>query len=103
MLEGTELLNRFVTYIIDPAILLVFTAGFLVFVWGIFEMILAVSQGKDATDGKMHLLWGLVGMLIMVSVYGIVALIDNTFGLDPTNPDIGRFENIQTGANFFGQ
>ena len=31
------------------------------------------------------MLWGIVGMLIMVSVYGILSLLDNTFGLGTFN------------------
>ena len=103
MNAGTELLNRFVTYLIDPAILVVFTAGFLVFVYGLFQMLVGLSQGKGYSEGVQHIIWGLVGMLIMVSVYGIIALITNTFGIDPVNPDMSRIQNVNPGANFFGQ
>lgn len=98
-----DLVNRFTTYIIDPAILLVFTAGFLLFVWGIVEFLWGLRSGEASNEGKMHMLWGIAGMLVMVSVYGIVALIDNTFGLDISNPDVSRIQNVNPGANFFGQ
>lgn len=103
MTPAFELVNRFVEYIIDPAILIVFTAGFLLFVWGIIEFLWELKQGGGHEKGVSHMIWGMIGMLIMVSVYGIIALIDNTFGLDITNPDISRINNVQPGATFFGE
>ncbi len=98
-----DLINRFTTYVIDPAILLVFSAGLLLFIWGIVEFLWSLKDGEGHNEGKMHMVWGIVGMLVMVSVYGIVALIDNTFGLNISNPDVSRIQNVNPGANFFGQ
>ncbi len=105
MTAATELVSRFITLIIDPAILLVFTAGFLLFLWGLVVFMSGVgddTRGNTYQEGRQHMLWGLVGMFIMVSVYGILALIDNTFSLHSTNPDTSRMENILPAANFFG-
>ena len=50
------------------------------------------------------MVYGLVGMLIMVSVYGIISLVMNTFGIDPdTATDVSRIQNVSPGINFFGQ
>lgn len=93
-------MNKFVTLIIDPAILVVFAAGFLLFIYGLVEFLVAINQGGDTTEGKNHMVWGIVGMLIMISVYGIIALLDNTFGLDIANPDVSRINNIAPGTFF---
>ncbi len=95
-----NLMDKFVTLIIDPAILIVFAAGFFLFIWGLVEFLIAINQGGDTKEGKQHMIWGIVGMLIMVSVYGIIALLDNTFGLDIANPDVSRMNNVAPG-NFF--
>ena len=93
---------RFETYIINPAILVIFALGFLLFVYGLVEFLWKLNEGGDTDEGKQHMLWGIVGMLIMVSVYGILELLDNTFGLDFRNPDVSRAENISLPGNFFG-
>ena len=85
-----------------PAILLVFTAGFFLFVWGLVEFIFKLDAGGEHQEGKDHMLWGIVGMLIMVSVYGILNLLDSTFNLQSTRPDMSRLQNIAPTANFFG-
>jgi hypothetical protein len=77
----SSVVARFQTYIINPAILIVFAAGFFLFVYGLVEFLWKLNEGGDNKEGKQHMIWGIVGMLIMVSVYGILALLDNTFGL----------------------
>ena len=86
--------------IIGPAILVVFACGFLLFVYGLVEFLWKLNEGGDNSEGKQHMIWGIVGMLIMVSVWGILDLLDNTFGLDFRNPDPGRAQNISIPANF---
>ncbi len=100
--EVSNIMGRFEAYIINPAILVVFALGFLLFVYGLVEFLWNLNEGGDNTEGKKHMLWGIVGMLIMVSVYGLLALLDNTFGLDFRNPDVGRANNITLPGNFFG-
>ncbi len=102
---ASNIMQRLNTYIIDPAILIVFALGFLLFVYGLVEFLWALNddgRGQRHEAGKQHMLWGIVGMLIMVSVYGILELLDNTFGLDFRNPDVSRANSIQLPGNFFG-
>ena len=74
-----DVVGRFTTYVIDPALLILAAAGFFFFVWGLVKFLIALSQGGDTKEGKDHMIWGVVGMVIMFSVVGIIALINNTF------------------------
>src|SRR5579864_3665197 len=96
-----SLMNKFVAYIIDPAILVIFTLGFFLFVWGLVQFLWNLNEGGDNKDGKRHMVYGIIGMLIMISVYGILDLIDNTFGLNFSNPDVSRLNNVNIPSNFF--
>lgn len=97
---GEQLLERFITYILDPAMRVVFTLGLFLFLWGLVEFLWHLRNGEVDRDGKNHMIWGLVGMLIMVSVYGIIALIVNTFDLRGSSTDVGRINNVTTGNPF---
>jgi uncharacterized membrane protein YjfL (UPF0719 family) len=103
MQAASNLIGRFETYIINPALLILFAAGFLLFVAGLVEFMFTLNAGGERSEGKQHMLWGVLGMLIMVSVYGIIAILNNTFDLQIGNPDVSRAQNITTGANLFGQ
>lgn len=87
-------MDRFWSLIISPLILVVLACGFFLFVWGLVQFLWNLNEGGDNKVGKDHMLWGIVGMLIMVSVYGILNLLSNTFGLNFSNPDVTRANNI---------
>lgn len=79
------MLENIKTNILNPLITLMFSAAVVVFLYGVFEFVRGKSQGdQDAhTTGGRHILWGIIGMAIMVSAYGIIHLICGTF------PDMG--------------
>lgn len=71
-------LGRFLNAVISPIITLLFAAALLFFFWGLFRLIMALSAGESGSEGKQHMLWGLVGMVIMFSAIGIVNLVSNS-------------------------
>ena len=76
-------MGRFRAVIINPLILVVFAAGLCLFVYGLVEFLWKLNEGGDNSEGKQQMLWGIAGMFIMVSVYGILNLLNATFGLPP--------------------
>ena len=77
----TDLVVKIEKALIDPALLLLFMVGLLVFVVGVVQFMLALSGGgKNLEEGKRHMLWGVIGMIIMASAVGILNFIGNVFG-----------------------
>lgn len=72
--------------IIQPLILLLFALALLYFFWGIAKFIGSVGSDEQRKEGRKHMLWGLIGMAIMISVYGIIELIENTLYQGETPP-----------------
>lgn len=81
---------------------MIFSAGFFLFLWGLVVFIFKLDEGGDHKEGKDHMLWGIIGMFVMVSVGGIMAILNNTFNLQATNPDVNRIQNVLPIANFGG-
>lgn len=77
---AAQIVQRLTRYVIDPILLIIFSLGFLLFMWGLIEFLLKLDRGSDHKQGIEHMKWGIVGMVVMSSVGGIIALIDNTFG-----------------------
>jgi hypothetical protein len=88
MLPFNTLLNNIITYILEPVVLLMFVWALVVFLFGVYKFIKSTNSGDADDDGKRNLLWGVVGMLIMVSVYGIIQFILNSI-------DVELPENLQ--------
>ncbi len=63
----------------------IFSLAFLVFLWGVFKFIRS-SDIKDKQDSKQFIYSGLIGLFIMVSVWGIIKIATTTLGIDSTVP-----------------
>jgi len=74
-----DFLNKVNRFILNPLILLAFAIAFLVFFWGIFEFIFSGTADAKREEGKKKIFWGLFGIFIMFSAYGIINLILGTF------------------------
>ena len=77
-------LNKVNQYILNPLILLAFGVAFLVFSWGVFQFISSQTADAKRDEGKRKIFWGLFGMFIMFSAYGLIRLILGTFGITAT-------------------
>ena len=83
MLSTQALVNNFTNVIVNPIIALLFSVGLLLFVWGIIEFLVGLNASGDSENkscGKRHMLWGIVGMFIMVSAWAIIKFIDSSIG-----------------------
>jgi hypothetical protein len=106
MNAAQALMGKIVDLIINPAIGVIFAVAGLLFVWGIIQFLKGLSEGEVNSEGKQHMIYGVLGMFIMVSVFGIISLISNTLGLSASprssiQIDQSRLNNIQTPS--FGQ
>ncbi len=66
--------------ILNPLILFLFALALAYFLYGVMQFIINPGNEEIRKTGKSHMLWGVVGMVIMVSVFGIMQLILNTLG-----------------------
>jgi hypothetical protein len=74
-----SLVNAVARVLINPAILLIFGVALVVFIWGLVRFLWAVNMGgKNVNTGKQHMLWGILGMTVMMASFGILKLIENT-------------------------
>ena len=61
---------------------LIFALAFAVFIWGIVDyFFLNYSNETKREEGKQFILWGIVGMVVLLSVWGLVAILLSTLGL----------------------
>lgn len=78
--ETRDILEKINHAIIDPLIFLMLALGMLVFMWGIVEFISGADNEEKVTQGKQHMVWGIIGIFIMLSAWGILRVICNTIG-----------------------
>lgn len=54
--------------------------AFLVFVWGVARYIKSAGNEKEIKDSKNLLIWGVVGLFILVTIWGIITFLRSEFG-----------------------
>jgi hypothetical protein len=72
--------QKLIEVVVDPAVQLLFAAAILYFVWGVFTFIRKSDDSTERTTGANHILWSTVGLFIMVSVWGIIAIVKKSIG-----------------------
>lgn len=73
----------YLLYLAGRALPLLILAALVMFLFGIFQ-IFFLKKGADAADnkGRNFILWGIVGLFVMVSVWGLVNVVRDTLRLD---------------------
>ena len=74
----TSIINLF-TDIGLKIIPLLGAVAFLAFVLGVARFIKSSGSDKDSKDSKNLLIWGLVGMFVLVTIWGIISFLRGEF------------------------
>ncbi len=71
-----------ITSIIIP---LIFTLAFLFFLWNVIRFMNA-SDSRNKEEAKERMWWGIIALFVMLSVWGIIKILSNTLGIEPSVP-----------------
>jgi hypothetical protein len=77
-ISAETLLSKIMYNIVSPIIFLLMAVAVVVFIWGVFGFIRNADSPEDRKKGGMHMLFGILGLFIMVTAYGILHLILGT-------------------------
>lgn len=66
--------------ILNSVIPVMIVAGVVFFVWGVVSFV--ISNDEEAkTKGRNRMIWGIIGLVVIVGMWGLVRIVTNTFGL----------------------
>ncbi len=71
--------------VIDSVVVpIIFAIAFLVFIWGTIKYyIIYGGDSSKRAEGREFVFWGLVGLVVAFSVWGILYIMLSTLGLAP--------------------
>ena len=72
--------------ILNPIIGLLFAVSFAYFIYGIVRFLSTDVADKSRQEARDSMMWGILGMVIMFSVFGIIQFILVTFGVSTSDP-----------------
>ncbi len=65
---------------------LLFSIAMLVFIWGVVRYVISPDGSEDRERGRSFMVYGVIGLFVMVAVWGLVAIISNTFEINTEFP-----------------
>lgn len=80
-----SMLARIEDVILFPLMTLMIAVAVLIFFYGMFQYVQNADSESGRETGKQHMLYGIIGFLIMVSALGILKIAAGTFGVDVPN------------------
>lgn len=80
-----DLINFTIPVLIAMALLL--------FIWGLIKFVFAGGDDDSRNEGKKLMIWGVITLFVIVSVWGIVALLNQITGVDQGE----TFDPVETG------
>ena len=79
--------------ILQPLIYLLFALAIVYFLYGVLTYVRKGGDEDDRRAGKDMMIYGIIALAVMVSVYGLVNLVTNTFNLETNQPTPPVFSN----------
>ncbi len=62
------------------------TLAIALFLWGVVKFILNAQDAKEREKGKSFMLWGIICIFVLVSIWGLVQFVIGSFGLPGGSP-----------------
>jgi len=93
LLNTLALANTFLNALVG----LFITLAIVVFFWGLITYL--VNVGEEKAKGLSTMFYGVLAIFVMVSIWGIIRLLQNTFQVTSTTPVIPQGIQINTGGN----
>jgi uncharacterized membrane protein len=70
-----------VSGLMNQVVRIIFGLALIYFFWGGARFILNAGDAKTREDGKNKMIWGVITLFVMISIYGIIAWLTGVLGL----------------------
>lgn len=84
LFDTLSLANTFLNALIG----LFITLAIVVFFWGLIKYLF--DMGENKAEGLQIMMYGVIAIFVMVSIWGIIRLLQNTFKVTSTDPIIPK-------------
>lgn len=81
----TDLINFATCTLANAIIPLLVGLAVVAFVYGIIQYFLNPDNEEKRKAGKSYMLWGIIALFVMVSFWGLVGILSNTFSGDSSS------------------
>jgi hypothetical protein len=83
-----DLLGYITCMISRSVIPLIFALATASFIWGVVQYVINNDDEGKKAKGRTFMIWGIIALTVMVSVWGLVSILGNTFGIQNIIPQL---------------
>lgn len=76
-----SIVSRIENAILFPLMSFMLAVALLMFLWGMYEFVAGADSDTARATGKTHMLYGIIGMLVMISALAILKIAAGTIGV----------------------
>jgi len=73
---------------LNIGLMLIISLATVVFVWNVYRYFFTEAGGEGKKEAGMYVLWSVVGFFVILSFWGLVALLRTSLPLDDQRPNI---------------
>lgn len=74
------------TRLMNVATILLISAAVVFFLWGVLQFVMSAGDDEAREKGKSHIIWGIIGIAVMASVWSLVSFVTSTAGVAGNTP-----------------
>jgi succinate dehydrogenase/fumarate reductase cytochrome b subunit len=74
-----DIINMGTCILLKSVVPLLFALAIVAFVWGIIQYFLNPENEEKKKKGKSYMIWGLIALFVMVTMWALVAVLSDTF------------------------
>jgi hypothetical protein len=71
--------------VVQTAVPLLIALALALFIWGMVVFIVNAADEKLRAEGKKKMVWGIVGLFVIVTIWGLVALLQQVTDIYPND------------------
>lgn len=76
--DAVTIVDKIKTQILNPIVGVMFGLALVYFLYGMLEFVQGGANEKSVEKGKQHMIYGILGLVIIVGVQGIISMITAT-------------------------
>jgi hypothetical protein len=84
----TGILHFFTCLVTQSIIPLLITLAIAYFIYGVVKYMMNADDSAQREEGKNFMIWGIVALFVIVSIWGLVKLLTGTFGFNFVIPQL---------------
>ncbi len=85
-----DIFNFFTCLLENSVVPLLITVAIAIFIWGVVQFIGNADNEEKRQKGRDFMVWGIVSLFLIVSVWGIVHILTDTFGVTFGLPQLAQ-------------